>query len=378
MGQLRKRGNVWWIRYYRDGQRFEESARTDKKEKARDLLRQREGAIANGAPVSAKIGRLRFEDASADLINDYTVNAKKTTADVTRRIDLHLKPFFRGRRMSTITTVDVRTFIKQRQDKGASNGEINRELTALKRMFSLALQAGKLLHRPHIPMLFENNVRTGFFEPQQFAIVLSKLRPGQRTAAKFAYLTGWRLKSEVLKLEWRQVDFEAGEVRLDPGQTKNGEGRVFPTTRELRTLLKDREAVAKGMKEQGKIMRYVFHRANGKPIRSFRKQWAKACIAAGCPGRVPHDLRRTAVREFVRRGVPERVAMMLCGHRTGSVFDRYSIVSEGDLRAAASKSTRRGQFRGQLTMRRRERANDRHRKSHVFNAYHSRARSSAG
>jgi integrase len=134
-------------------------------------------------------------------------------------------------------------------------------------------------------MLAENNVRTGFFEPQQFAIVLSKLRAGRRAAAKCAYLTGWRLKSEVLKLEWRQVDFDAGEVRLDAGQTKNGEGRVFPMTRELRALLKKREAIADDMKQKGRIMRYVFHRANGKPIRSFRKQWAKACIAAGCPGR---------------------------------------------------------------------------------------------
>jgi integrase len=90
-----------------------------------------------------------------------------------------------------------------------------------------------------MPMLAENNVRTGFFEPQQSAILLSKLRPGQRAAAKFAYLTGWRPKSEVLKLEWRQVDFDAGEVRLDAGRTKNGEGRVFPMTGELRTLFRN-------------------------------------------------------------------------------------------------------------------------------------------
>jgi len=100
--------------------------------------------------------------------------------------------------MASITTADVRAFVAKRQERKASSGEINRELTALKRMFSLAMQAGKLLHRPHIPMLAEHNVRNGFFELQQFALVLSKLRPGQRLAAKFAYLTGWRLRSEVL------------------------------------------------------------------------------------------------------------------------------------------------------------------------------------
>jgi integrase len=103
------------------------------------------------------------------------------------------------------------------------------------------------------------------------------------------------------------------------------------------------------MKQKSRIMRHVFHRANGKPIRSFRKQWAKACIAAGCPGRVPPDLRRTAVREFVRRGIPERVAMMLCGHKTRSVFDRYSIVSDGDLRAAASKLDATGTISGTMS-----------------------------
>lgn len=349
MGELRQRGNVWWIRYYRDGRRYEESARTDKYDTARDLLKRREGDIANGVPVSPKIGRLKFDDAAKDLLNDYKVNGKKTHDDVKRRIDLHLEPFFRGRRLTTITTADVRAFVAQRQEKGASNGEINRELTALKRMYTLALQAGKLLHRPHIPMLAEHNVRTGFFEPQQFAAVLSKLRPGQRAAAKFAYLTGWRLKGEVLKLEWRQVDLEGGEVRLDAAQSKNGEGRVFPLTRELRALLEERKAIADAMKKKGQIMRYVFHRANGKPIRSFRKAWGAACIAAGCPGRLPHDLRRTAVRNFVRSGVPERVAMMLCGHKTRSVFERYNIVSEGDLKAAALKLDAAGTFSGTIS-----------------------------
>jgi hypothetical protein len=78
MGQIRKRGGVWWIRYYRDGRRYEESARTDKKEEARDLLRTREGDIAKGAPISPKIGRLRFEDAAKDILNDYTTNGKRS------------------------------------------------------------------------------------------------------------------------------------------------------------------------------------------------------------------------------------------------------------------------------------------------------------
>jgi integrase len=99
---------------------------------------------------------------------------------------------------------------------GVSNAEINRELTILKRMFSLALQAGKLLHKPHIPLLRENNTRTGFFEYEQFVSVSNHLPAALRPVIEFAYITGWRIVSEVLPLQWRHIDFAAvssGSIR---------------------------------------------------------------------------------------------------------------------------------------------------------------------
>jgi len=125
---------------------------------------------------------------------------------------------------------------------GASHAEINRELTILKRMFSLAFQAGKLLLKPHIPLLREDNVRTGFFEADQFASVYERLPAAIRPAIEFAYITGWRIPSEVLTLQWRNVDFKAAEVRLDPGSTKNRDGRVFPFTDDLDRLLEEQYA----------------------------------------------------------------------------------------------------------------------------------------
>ncbi len=217
-------------------------------------------------------------------------------------------------------------------------------------MFSLSVQAGKLLHKPHIPMLRESNVRTGFFERSQFEAVRNRLPEYLRGVVMFAYLTGWRVQSEVLTLQWRQVDMKVGTVRLDPGTTKNDEGRLFPfnVLPELRDVLEAQGAATKALeREGGQIIPWVFHR-DGAPLLDIggriktviRQTWAAACRQAGCPGRIPHDFRRTAVRNLVRAGVPERVAMQLTGHKTRSVFDRYDIVNEADLQLAVSRLSR--------------------------------------
>ena len=130
---------------------------------------------------------------------------------------------------------------------------------------------------------------------------------------------------------------DAGIVRLDPGTTKNDEGRVFVfgLIDELKTVLEGQRDAAKLLaKEKDKIVRFVFNR-NGERVKTFRKAWLNACVAAGCPGRIPHDFRRTAVRNLVRASVPERVAMKMTGHKTRSVFERYNIVSNTDLNLAA-------------------------------------------
>ena len=321
----------------------------------------------HGKPVTPKINKVKFDEAAEDLITEYKVNGRRSLAVLQRRIDKHLRPFFTGRRMADITTSDVHAYIAKRQatsitgpdgktieQHSASNAEINREIATLKRAFTLAIQAGKLLTRPHIPMLREDNVRTGFFEPEQLRSVMAHLPEAIQPVIEFAAITGWRTSSEVLNLQWHNVDFDAGEVRLDPGTTKNSEGRVFPMTDALRTLLETRQAERDALKKRGLISPLVFWRMverpqvtknddghRGKPmpkqITSFTKVWKSACKAAGCPGRIPHDLRRTAIRQLVRAGIPERVAMQMCGHKTRKVFENYNIVSEGDLKDAATK-----------------------------------------
>jgi integrase len=157
----------------------------------------------------------------------------------------HLTPFFGHRRLMTITTADVRAFTARRQAAGASNATINRDLILLKRMCVLAMQAGKLTVRPYIPLLKENNVRKGFFEPEQFTSVRNHLPVHMRGIVDFAFITGWRTPSEILPLEWRQVDLKTGEVRLDPGTTKNDDGRDL-RIREVQWPTRPRDGTRRG------------------------------------------------------------------------------------------------------------------------------------
>jgi len=256
------------------------------------------------------------------------MNHRRSLADVERHVRLHLAPFFGRRRLATIATGDVRRYVVHRQHEGAKNATINRELSVLKRAFTLAVAAGSVATRPHVALLRENNVRRGFFERAEFEAVRRRLPGDLADFVTFLHVTGWRWRSEAARLRWTDVDFDAGEVRLDPGTTKTGEGRVFPFTAELRTLLERRRA---------HVGDHVFTRATGAPIRSFNKAWATACRAAGVPGRVLHDFRRTAVRNLLRAGVAERVAMQMVGWKSRQMLDRYHIISTGDLVEAARK-----------------------------------------
>jgi integrase len=382
----------WWIAYHdATGKRHYESSESELKSVAQTLLDDKNTDKRRGVPVSATVGKVTFKDAADDLLNEYKSKKMSSYRTSKRRIDKHLEPYFGGWLMANVSTDEIRRYTVKRQEaltvlvhkahtithedgtvktipeerKPASDAEINRELATLKRMFTLAIQARKLLFRPHIPMLKERNVRKGFLEPEQVAGVVKHLQPAIQPVVQFAAITGWRIKSEVLPLEWRNVDFEAGEVRLDAHTTKNDEARVFPMTIELRRVLQSQHEKREQLKKAGHIIKWVFWRmvAEGRggdkrpqPIISFNKAWKAACRAAGCPGRIPHDLRRTAIRTFVRRGISEPVAMKLSGHKTASVFRRYNITSASDLRDAARRLDAEPTARVELKSRSKQRA----------------------
>jgi integrase len=159
-----------------------------------------------------------------------------------------------------------------------------------------------------------------------------------RDFTRLAYLTGWR-KSEIVSLRWTVVDCDAGAIRLRPEAAKTGRGRTVMLEADLAELI-DRRWEARLLEKNGnvRVAGLVFHR-DGEPVGDFRKAWATACEVAGVPDKLFHDLRRTAARNMVRAGVPERVAMAVTGHVTRSMIDRYNIVSEDDLRMATQKTT---------------------------------------
>jgi len=212
--------------------------------------------------------------------------------------------------------------------EGAANATINRELSALKRMFRLGERAGKVGVRPYVPMLREDNTRTGFFDAKEFDAVLKYLPDDLRPVFEVAYITGWRVRSEIVTRQKAHVDLGAGWLRLEPGEAKNREGRMFPLTPRLREVLQDQLDRTRTTEiETGRVIPWLFHR-NGDPIRSFYRAWRTACKKAGLAGRIPHDFRRTAVRNLERAGVPRSTAMKMVGHRTEAIYRRCAIADD--------------------------------------------------
>jgi integrase len=353
MGSLYRRGNVWWAKYYSDGRPVRESteivATSDAPPpEARRFLRVKEGKAASGEPVLPRVDRIRYEEIRQDLLNHYTTTGRRKVKEVGWRLK-HLDRFFHGRRVCDITDALVTTYVARRQEQGASNGTINRELATLKPMVRLAYKhrkAGRLLL---VERLKESAPRAGFFEDEQYRAVVRHLPADLRVAVGIAQRFGWRMRSEVLPLERRHLDLEQGTLTLDPGSTKNTDGRKVYLTPDLKVALAEQVARVDDLQRRlaqgsdvARIIPYLFphltgKRRAGRRRTAFYKAWRTACRRAGVPGMLTHDFRRTAVRNMERTGVPRSVATKLTGHRTEAVYRRYAIVSDADLREASAR-----------------------------------------
>ena len=340
--KMKLRSAKWWISYYdANGKRHYESTGETHITKARKILTQREAAKDRGEPVGAQIGKITFDDAAQMVIDNQTMKGRRSVDREQGRIEKHLKPYFTGRRMTTITSDVITAYVIERQKAGAQDGSINRELQILHRAFTLAQRAGKILSAPYIEKLEEAEPRRGFFERAEFDACRALLPEHLRGLLTFYYLTGWR-NSEVRALELRQVDLQAGTVTLDAAQSKTKRPRVidFSEWPELRDVLTAQVQSAERIaREAHKIVVAVFHQLDGTALDDddWRKAWEACRTAAGYPSKLVHDFRRTAVRNLIRAGVPETVAMRITGHKTRSVFERYNITSSDDLRQVGAK-----------------------------------------
>jgi integrase len=328
---------VWWIRFRQHGKAVRQSTETKSERMARALLREREGKVALNVPIIPRADRLTLSEA-ADLIRrDYVSNGHKSGRTLEVRLANLLDHFDGASRIARITTGHVEAYKAARLEAKAAPASVNRELAILGRMGTLARHQYGLVVPFRCAKLEERNVRTGFFEEEQFKAVVQHLRPELAALVTAAKLTGWR-KSELQSRQWRHCDFTAGWLRLEPEETKNRDGRQFPLIPELRAVLEEQHARVVAMqKAMGRVIPWLFVRDDGKAVGDFRKAWRTAKRRAGVPGRLFHDFRRTAVRNLIRAGIPETVAMRLSGHRTRSVLSRYAIVEEGMLREAGER-----------------------------------------
>ena len=324
-GRIYRRGQIYYIAYRWDGREYRESARSAERADAERLLARR----LSERRGRASSGPLTFDDLAAWYLEDYALRQLRTLDTARGRVS-HLRAAFGGWSATALTSEAVRQYQRTRRAAGAAAATVNRETSALSRMLALALRGGQLAHRPMFPeRLRENGPRQGFFEHAEYEAVRRYLPPSYQDVLDFAYYSGWR-KREILELGWHEVDAPGGVVRLSPERSKTRIGRVLPMSTPIRAVIARRHAHRRAADP------LVFRR-DAVTVRAWRTAWPAACRRAGVPGRLLHDCRRTAARNLVRAGVPERVAMQLTGHRSRAIFDRYNIVQEAELHQASER-----------------------------------------
>lgn len=358
----RKTSAFLWCAYFLRGKEYRESTRTADPKKAAKFLRQRMDQVGadragKGTFVGPEQQRVKVSELLDELEKSFKTDDKDTP--VFRSQLRHIRDYFGDILACSVTPEGVDAFIVARREAGYKNATINRWTQLLGQAYNLAIERRHLTSAPMIKHLSEKgNERKGFFSDAEFSAVENRLPENLRDFCRFAYTTGWR-KGEVSALRWEDVDGDV--IRLRGEDAKNDEGRSVVLTGDLAKLIGRRKSVRQVETESGVMLaEYVFHNDDGSAIKSIRKSWWSACCGAGvgrftcpkcnqsgaahrCPqcevdtsysGKLFHDLRRTGVRNMVRAGVNQHTAMAISGHKTPSMFKRYNIQSEDDLRNA--------------------------------------------
>jgi len=344
-GRVFPRGRRWWIAFYDKGAGKEmREPGGDTEHKALKKLKERLTEVRGGQYITGA-DRLTVNNLFDALEVHLATKGAKSTSH--RSHIAVMRKHFGTDRAVAISADRLERFVQEELASGEevackakAPATVNRELGVLRQAYRLAVKQRRLpMHAvPYFPMLPERNARQGFFEQAEFEAVVAHLPRYAADVLRFAYLTGWR-RGEIVGLYWSSVDRAAREIRL--GDSKNGEGRVLAYDDEVAALLDERwtaREVTNPKTKETSLSPRVFHR-NGKPVGDFRKVWIKALEKAGLPTakgarKLFHDTRRTAVRNLVRAGVSQPVAMSISGHKTVSMFLRYKITSGDEQREA--------------------------------------------
>lgn len=329
-GSIYQRGNVWWIAYSFRGKSYRESAHTKNQIEASKFLKKRLKQVERPNFVGSKEDKWTLADMKTRIDASYE-RKENRSLETFHYCFAHLEDAFQFRRVVDISTAAVAKYVNERLKAGAARSSINRELAYLRHGFKLMLKTGDISAIPAVVELLQGeNVRKGFVAPAEFTTLLAEIpNTDVRDLVEFLYNAGWR-SGEGSSLEWSEIDLNSNMIRLPAEKSKSKKPRHLPITGALLDIIQRR------LQLRRLDCPYVFHR-KGRQIKSFRKAFKAAATAAEMPGLVPHDMRRSAVRNFRRAGLSEHEGMKLSGHETDSIYRRYDIISDDDLTNAMER-----------------------------------------
>jgi integrase len=328
------RGSIWWIRYSHRGKQVRESSHSTVYAAADRLLKKRHGDIVTGKFAGLEPDRITMLELFKEVEQDCRDNLRSSLPQLLSRLKNHLIPALGNVRAAELSSDHIKRYRSKRLTEGAARATINREVETLQRAWKLAQMCDppRVNRTFYFPMYEEHNIRTGFLEEDGYGALHAALPGYLKPLLLIAYHVPCR-RGELIDLLMGQLDFRANEIVLNPGETKNKEGRHMPMFGPMRECL----LMQKSIRDQkfGDCP-YVFFGEKGDRIVDFRKAWKSACKRAGVDERlIFHDLRRSAARNMRRAGIPENTIMKIAGWKTPNMFRRYDIQDGRDIRHAA-------------------------------------------
>lgn len=322
-GTLFRRGRLWWLGYPTPTGYVRESSHGTDRAEALRLLHHRLRGLDTGAwqPAARSSTVASLLDV---LVDTYRLEGKASLPAVLAHRHV-LDPVLGRRRPAEVTYPGLVQLGQTWRAAGAAPATVNRRLATLRRAFTLGLRAGLVERVPPFPHLPEDNVRQGFVSQDELFRLLGAFTGPLRDLVAWMAYTGMRV-GEAKALAWNHVD--GAELRIPASLCKQRRARVLPLAGPLADVIASRAQDRTGL--------LLFHR-DGAPIRDFRAAWRTACVRAGVPALLVHDLRRSAARNLIAAGVDEVVAQRILGHATASMFRRYRIVGTAEERAALER-----------------------------------------